>query len=152
VHNIYFEGKDDIVHKLMGHLASPHTPLRSQVTTVSAGTGLYMYALQIVPSKKKRNGEIQAANLNKYTVSERAVEFAHLGRGLSFGGTTIQNFAGIVVTYDFYPVAVIYETNNVGVLQFMVSLCAIVGGLVTVMSLLDKCLYRSVKVLIGKKD
>ena len=41
VRNIYFEGKRDIVSKLLGHLASPPTPLKNQVTTLDGGTDMY---------------------------------------------------------------------------------------------------------------
>ena len=37
VKNIYFESKNDIVTKLLGHLATPPTPLKSQVTPLGGG-------------------------------------------------------------------------------------------------------------------
>jgi hypothetical protein len=36
--------------------------------------------------------------------------------------------------------------------SFVTSLCAIIGGVVTIMSLINRCLSSSVKVLMGKKD
>lgn len=152
VKNIYFESKNDVVTRVLGLLASPPTPLKSQVTSLGGETGLYHYGLQIVPSMKKRNGKLQASDLNSYSVTERRVKLADLNRGLSLGGTTVQNFVGVIFTYEFYPVAVVTEINRQGILQFLVSLCAIIGGLVTVMSLVDKCLHRSMKAIIGKED
>ena len=37
-------------------------------------TGLYHYGFQIVPSKKKKNGNLQASDLNSYAVAERKIK------------------------------------------------------------------------------
>ena len=37
VYNVYFEGKHDLVSKLLGHLASPTTPLKNQITSLDSG-------------------------------------------------------------------------------------------------------------------
>ena len=37
VHNIYFEGKNDVVSQLLGGLVSPNTPLKNQVTSLASG-------------------------------------------------------------------------------------------------------------------
>ena len=44
------------------------------------------------------------------------------------------------------------EENKEAWFTFLSSLCGIVGGLITLLSLLDKCVYQSTKVLIGKND
>mgnify|MGYP005994718713 CR=1 FL=1 len=33
------------------------------------------------------------------------VQLADLNRGLSLGGSTVQNFVGVIFTYEFYPVS-----------------------------------------------
>lgn len=34
-----------------------------------------------------------------------SLQLADLNRGLSLGGSAVQNFVGVVVTYEFYPVS-----------------------------------------------
>ena len=41
---------------------------------VKSETGLYHYGLQIVPSKKKKNGKLKFSDLNSYAVSERNIK------------------------------------------------------------------------------
>ena len=45
------------------------------------------------------------SRLDKMSVTEREVKLEDLTRGISLGGTVIKDFAGVVVTYDFYPVS-----------------------------------------------
>jgi hypothetical protein len=48
VKNVYFEGKHDLISKLLGHIASPETPLKNQVTSLDAGVSynsLFFYSL-----------------------------------------------------------------------------------------------------------
>lgn len=46
----------------------------------------------------------------------------------------------------------IMEENKPELFTFFGSFCGIVGGVITVLSLVDKCMYQSTKVLIGKND
>jgi hypothetical protein len=45
------------------------------------------------------------SRLDKMSVTEREVKLEDLTRGISLSGTIIKDFAGVVVTYDFYPVS-----------------------------------------------
>lgn len=38
-------------------------------------------------------------------MSPSVLQLAELNRGLSMGGSTVQNFVGVIVTYEFYPVS-----------------------------------------------
>lgn len=44
------------------------------------------------------------------------------------------------------------EESKESIGSFITSLCAIIGGVITIMSLVNRCLYSSAKALIGKKD
>lgn len=37
VKNVYFEGESDVVSKLLGHVATPNTPLKDQVIKLDSG-------------------------------------------------------------------------------------------------------------------
>lgn len=46
----------------------------------------------------------------------------------------------------------IMEENTESFMTFLGSFCGIVGGVITILSLIDKCMYQSTKVLLGKND
>lgn len=58
----------------------------------------------------------------------------------------------VLVNYDFYPVMVRYEEERQTFFEFITSLCAILGGIVTAMGLVGRVLKHSSKVLAGKAD
>jgi hypothetical protein len=68
------------------------------------GIGLHHYNLNVVPAQKKKKGRVWMSRLDKMSVTEREVKLEDLTRGISLSGTIIKEFAGVVVTYDFYPV------------------------------------------------
>lgn len=47
---------------------------------------------------------------------------------------------------------VVLEENKENLVTFLTSLCGIIGGTITMMGLLEKCLHTSHKAIIGKKD
>lgn len=128
------------------------TALSGSATSVEKGIGLYHYNLNIVPTQKKKKNRVVLSRLDKMSVTERAVKMEDLTRGISLSGTLVRDFVGIIVTYDFYPVVIQIEEKKESLADFITSLCAIVGGVLTIVSLVNRCLYSSAKALIGKKD
>lgn len=39
----------------------------------------------------------------------QCLQLGDLNRGLSLGGSVVQNFVGVIVTYEFYPVSPVDE-------------------------------------------
>jgi hypothetical protein len=70
----------------------------------------------------------------------------------SLNGHQIPKFHGILFTYDFYPVTVMMEERKEGFFEFLINLCAIIGGTVTVLGLVNTGIHTSAKTLIGKND
>ena len=58
---------------------------------------------------------------------------------------------GVVFTYDFYPIMLIHEESRESAFAFFTNLCAIVGGTITLLGLIEQCIHHSTKA-IGKKD
>ncbi|VDM99564.1 unnamed protein product [Thelazia callipaeda] len=54
---------------------------------------------------------------------------------------------GFFVQYEFSPLMVKYEEKQQKLSQFLVSLCAIIGGIFTVASLIDSLIYRSGRIV-----
>lgn len=55
--------------------------------------------------------------------------------------------AGVFVKYEFAPVKMVMVESRRTFLQFITSVCAIVGGIFTVAGMLDGCLYTSQRAL-----
>ena len=72
--------------------------------------------------------------------------------GVILNGQTYRAVKGVVFTYDFYPIMLVREESYESVLQFFTNLCAIVGGCITLLVLIEQTIHRSTKVLLGKKD
>ena len=64
-----------------------------------------------------------------------------------FGSTT-----AIYFRYELSPVTVRYTQTNQSAFTFIVQICAIIGGVFTVVGIIDSLLHASVKALFGKKD
>jgi len=149
--------------KKVAHVAFP---LVDATTEMDANVGIHHYALQIVPTHYKPLGagaasgsSSSAAGLlkhaNQYSFIEKQIGLdaiaAQMGHVL-IAGQQLHKFYGVIFTYDFYPLMVVLEERQEGLLSFLTSLCGIVGGVITVLGLLEKCLHTSQKALLGKKD
>jgi endoplasmic reticulum-Golgi intermediate compartment protein 3 len=103
-------------------------------TRVIADTfGMYQYYFQIVPTTYKYfNGTV--LHTNQFSVVEH---LRHIQPGSNRG------LPGVFLFYDVSPLHVtIEESYQSGWIAFFTSVCAIVGGTVTVMGLLDQFLFQ----------
>jgi hypothetical protein len=96
--------------------------------------------LQVVPTLYRYlNGT--TIQTNQYSVTE------HL-RQLSPGSN--RGLPGVFFFYEVSALHVVIEETQRGWIQFFTSVCAIVGGVVTVMGMLDQLIYS--KTGGGRKD
>jgi len=58
----------------------------------------------------------------------------------------------IYFRYELSPVTVRYTQSGQSAFTFIVQICAIIGGIFTVVGIIDSLLHASVKALFGKKD
>lgn len=106
------------------------SPLDGQSRTVSDTHGMYQYYLKVVPTKyKSKNTKIGEIVSNQYAVTEH---MSHLSPGSGRG------LPGLYFHYEVSPIQAVFEEKRGGGFGFMVSACAIVGGLFTVMGLVDR--------------
>jgi len=132
-------------------------PLTDTVTEVDAAAGVHHYALQVVPThfKPLGGGERMLKHANQYSFVEKSVPLEAIAAMMGhvhIGGQQLHKFYGVIFTYDFYPLMVVLEERKEGFVSFATSLCGIIGGVITVLGLLEKCLHQSQKVILGKKD
>lgn len=99
----------------------------------------YKYTIDLVPTQYVRlDGTI--VDTHQYS--------AHMER-ISAEPTPGRSFQqpGIFFKYDFSPILIRYTERRRTFLQFVTSACAILGGVFTVSSMIDSCIYRSAMAL-----
>lgn len=106
--------------------------LDGETRVIADGYGMYQYYFKIVPTLVKfKNGT--SISTNQYSVTEH---LRHVNPG---GG---RGLPGVFFFYEISPLHVeIVEDYRKGYIAFFTSVCAIVGGVVTTMGLLDQLLY-----------
>ena len=114
--------------------------------------GLLNYAVRVVSIQDHYlNRTIK--HTTKLSILDREVGLDHIATGVSISGYPIHNELGLLFSYDFYPIMLeTTETRVQTLFQFLTGLCAILGGTITVLSLIDKFVHESTKGLLGKQD
>ena len=114
-----------------------HSPLNRAKRTVSDGYGMYQYYLKLVPTIYRflSGKEIHT---NQYSVTEH---LRHVDPGSGRG------LPGVFFFYDTSPLHVEIVERRKGLISLMTSLCALVGGIYTMMGFLERIIFSLDKKL-----
>ncbi|KAF7627240.1 hypothetical protein Mgra_00009474 [Meloidogyne graminicola] len=131
-----FNTSHTINHLSFGqHFPGRTDPLDGRSVYTDKGGIMHQYQLKIVPTRYVRNGE---------TIESHQFSITMLQKDIMGGAGGIP---GIFIQYEFSPLMVQYEERHRSLSFFLVSLCAIVGGVHTVASLIDALLYSTQRAL-----
>jgi hypothetical protein len=110
--------------------------LDGETRTVTENYAMHQYYIQIVPTLYKYlNGT--AVQTNQFSVTEhRRIVDPGTARGLP----------GVFFFYEISPLHVEFVEKRLGWVRFFTSVCAVVGGVFTVMGMIDKWIYDKSKV------
>lgn len=111
-------------------------------------TGMYQYYIKVVRTEYDSDDDHKDVVSNQYSVTEHF-------RKLSLTATaTGAGLPGVYFFYDFSSVMMRIEHTSRSWTHFLTTLCAVVGGVFTVMGLLDGVLERAVSLLMrrGRKE
>jgi hypothetical protein len=115
------------------------TPLPNQldgtVRVLPTGTGLYQYFTQLVPTTYVRSWG-RKTHTYQFSVTEdfKSIDTHHPNSAI---------LPGLFIMFDLSPFAVRVSDQATTFLQFLTSLCAIVGGVVTVAGLIDSIIFHA---------
>lgn len=115
------------------------SPLSNQVRSVADGYGMYQYYLKVVPTVYKHLNKPPTVS-NQYAVSEH---IRHINPGSNRG------LPGVWFFYDTSPVHVEFQERRRGLLPFLTSVCAIVGGVFSVFGVVDGVVHNLVQKGVG---
>ncbi len=113
-------------------------PLTMHTEVLPKGvSGAHQYYLKVVPTTyTDLRGRV--TDSNQYSVTQH---FKHLDKSSG------QGLPGVYVNYDFSPIHVSIQEQSRSFGHFMTSMCAIIGGTVTIMSMLDKGTHSALQWL-----
>uniref|UniRef100_A0A0K0DQI8 Endoplasmic reticulum-Golgi intermediate compartment protein 3 n=1 Tax=Angiostrongylus cantonensis TaxID=6313 RepID=A0A0K0DQI8_ANGCA len=92
-------------------------------------------------------GNERPITLSKVNKKLTLCRYCYHGPTTSIQGNGIPGF---VVQYEFSPLVVRYEERRQHLITFLVSLCAIIGGVFTVAQLIDSIIYHSSRAIERK--
>ena len=114
--------------------------------------GVYNYGVRAVTIHEQfLNRTLK--HTTQLSILNREISLDLAANGISIAGYPLHNELGILFSYDFYPIMLeTIETRAQTLFQFITGLCAILGGTITVLGLLDRIIHESTKSLLGKQD
>jgi len=106
---------------------------------------MFQYFIKVVGSRfNYLNGSQVATNQFSVTEHERSV--------LGPDGRQFVALPGVFFNFEISPMTVIYTQHRKSFWSFLVSVCAVVGGVFTVASIIDSFVYNAEKVVKKKVD
>lgn len=115
------------------------SPLEGVTRTVERGAGHYQYFLKIVPT------DYDAPNGTR--VSTHAYSVTEQSKMMDLGNGQPGKIPGVFFVYDLSPFRVTVGHAGQPFADFVISVCAIIGGAVTIASLVDGALYHGQQVI-----
>jgi len=98
------------------------------------------YYLKVVPTEF-RALDAEPIKTNQYSVTRHDKQISQFADRLP----------GVIISYEIAPIAVIKSETRRSWVHFATSVCAIIGGLFTVSSIVDAAIYRTNKMLIKQE-
>ena len=116
--------------------------LAGSTAVVSLASAQWQYHIKIVPTMYIPLGTDSAQGIESEEYS--ATQFLH-----SLGDGSTQNLMqpGVFFKYDFSPIMVWKQQTKKSFMQFITSLCAIVGGVFAVSGIVNAMLHKSVDAI-----
>ena len=109
------------------------------------GVALEQIEVKLVPTQLHR-GILKSKSMYQLSVTDHQVQPATL---VAHG---VPQLPGLLVSYDFSPIAVRHHGGRDNILVFLSSLISIVGGVFVTVGMLTSCLVHSAKAVAKKVD
>jgi len=162
VHYIYFTADDEadeskalVSKEMRERLGIYRNPLDEHMARTSQAQYMFQYFLKVV-STQFRTLDGQVVNSHQYSVTHFERDLKTGMAGSTNEGLQIQHgvngLPGVFFSYEISPILVAHRETRQSFAHFLTSTCAIVGGVLTVASILDSALFatqRSLKKSAG---
>jgi hypothetical protein len=157
IHTFSFEGDDEYdfwkaeaskeMKKRMGIHANP---LDGTEGTTSKAQYMFQYFLKVVSTQFRTLNDNQVINTHQYSATHFERDLSEGINGDS-GGIQVQHgvtgLPGAFFNFEISPILVVHAETRQSFAHFLTSTCAIVGGVLTVASLIDSILFATGRAL-----
>ncbi|KAF4617668.1 hypothetical protein D9613_005877 [Agrocybe pediades] len=158
IHHFAFEGDDEYdywkaqagreMKKRMGIYSNP---LDGVFGRTSKSQYMFQYFLKVVSTQFRTLNDAQVVNTHQYSMTHFERDLADGLNGDSPGGIHVQHgvtgLPGAFFNFEISPILVVHSETRQSFAHFLTSTCAIVGGVLTVASLLDSILFAAGRTL-----
>ncbi|KAF7422377.1 hypothetical protein PC9H_010533 [Pleurotus ostreatus] len=161
IHHLAFEGDDEYdfnkaeISSTMKQQLGVTNPLDGSYARTSKAQYMFQYFLKVV-STQFRTLDGQTVNSHQYSVTHFERDLTDGGQGDTPAGVHIQHgvsgLPGAFFNFEISPILVVHSETRQSFAHFITSTCAIVGGVLTVASLLDSVLFATSRALKQKKS
>ncbi|KAF8645112.1 hypothetical protein AX16_007941 [Volvariella volvacea WC 439] len=157
IHHLSFEGDDeydyfkaDVSRSMRKRLGLGVNPLDNTVARTSKAQYMFQYFLKVV-STEFRSLDGHIVNTHQYSATSFERDLNEGSRGDTPEGIHIQHgvagIPGAFFNYEISPIRVVHTDTRQSFAHFLTSTCAIVGGVLTVASLIDSILFATGRAL-----
>jgi len=157
IHKFAFEGDDEydyrkakVGREMKERLGLTTNPLDNTEHKTSKASYMFQYFLKVV-STQFRSLDNKIINSHQYSVTHFERDLAEGGQGDTPQGVHLQHgvsgMPGAFFNFEISPILVVHTDTRQSFAHFVTSTCAIVGGVLTVASLLDSVLFATTRVL-----
>jgi len=156
VHHFAFEGDDDYhfrkaeAGKAMKNKLGLINPLDGATGSTKTAQYMFQYFLKVV-STQFRTLDGKIINTHQYSATHFERDLSQGQTGESASGAHIQHGAaglpGAFFNFEISPILVVHSDIRQSFAHFLTSTCAIVGGVLTVASLIDSILFATGRAL-----
>mmetsp|Transcript_28495 Transcript_28495/g.88642 ORF Transcript_28495/g.88642 Transcript_28495/m.88642 type:complete len:365 (+) Transcript_28495:88-1182(+) len=122
-------------------VAGVQSPLEGTTKIVKHGAYMFHYYIKLVPTMY--TGSDRKVYTHQYSVTDKE-------KNVMVKKGELTGLPGVFLVYEFTPFMVQKIEKAVPFSHFLISVCAIIGGVFTVASMLDAVLYRGLKQVRGK--
>ncbi|KAJ4491534.1 Sec1 family-domain-containing protein [Lentinula edodes] len=157
IHQLSFEGDDEydyrkakIGREMKARLGLDTNPLDDTLHRTSKAQYMFQYFLKVV-STQFRTLDGKIIHSHQYSVTHFERDLAEGGLGDTPQGVHLQHgvsgVPGAFFNFEISPILVVHTDTRQSFAHFVTSTCAIVGGVLTVASLLDSVLFATSRAL-----
>ncbi|KAJ3834993.1 Sec1 family-domain-containing protein [Lentinula raphanica] len=157
IHQLSFEGDDEydfrkakLGREMKARLGLSKNPLDETEHRTSKAQYMFQYFLKVV-STQFRTLDGKTINSHQYSVTSFERDLAEGGLGDTPQGVHLQHgvsgVPGAFFNYEISPILVVHTDTRQSFAHFVTSTCAIVGGVLTVASLIDGVLFATSRAL-----
>ncbi|KAL0961323.1 hypothetical protein HGRIS_006281 [Hohenbuehelia grisea] len=157
VHHFSFEGDDEydwtkaeLGRAMKERMGISANPLDETTAYTAKAQYMFQYFLKVVSTQFRRlDGE--TVNTHQYSATHFERDLSEGGQGDTTQGVHIQHGVmgapGAFFNFEISPILVVHSETRQSFAHFITSTCAIVGGVLTVASLLDSILFATGRAL-----